>query len=301
MSVRPDSASSASSGAGLVVVLSTERSGSTLLSQMLGAHSRALAPPELHLFSYSSFDGWRKDYPPAMRSLVGAYEMLGDALDEDVLCRRFGGRPVGAIYDDLLSLTPSDHLLIDKTPAYARNEGALKRAELFRPFFVWLVRHPLGVASSRIERVREKRGRERGLGARLKYPLFALRQWIRRETGNELRHELNRWCNAHERIERFLAQVPSDRWHRIHFEDLVRNPEVELEHLCCLLSLELEPAMLDPRANLPSKLGWGIGDQKIREHSTIDPAIADRWREAYAETAIDARTLEIMQRLEIRS
>ena len=38
----------------LVVILSTERSGSTLLSVMLGAHAQILAPPELHLLRYAS-------------------------------------------------------------------------------------------------------------------------------------------------------------------------------------------------------------------------------------------------------
>jgi LPS sulfotransferase NodH len=50
-------------------ILSTERSGSTLLSVLLGAHHNVIAPPELHLQAYSTFDEWRQQYPSAMKSL----------------------------------------------------------------------------------------------------------------------------------------------------------------------------------------------------------------------------------------
>ncbi len=37
----------------LCVILCTERSGSTLLSVLLGGHPRVVAPPETHLFRWA--------------------------------------------------------------------------------------------------------------------------------------------------------------------------------------------------------------------------------------------------------
>lgn len=293
----PPRPSAGSPGARLVLLLSPERSGSTLLSTMLGAHRQIVAPPELHLFGFPSFDAWRIGYPPAIRSLVAAYDALGAPLGEAGLRTRFAGRPVEEVYEDLLARCGSGRFFLDKTPAYARRAGALERAEGFRPFFVWLVRHPLGVASSRIERVDDMRRQERGLKARLKYPLYVLRRELRRRSGRELRGELSRWADAHERIERFLAGIAPERWHRLHYEGLVRAPEKEIERLCQRLGLEMEPAMLDPRSHLPKGLSWGVGDEKVRRHARIDPSLADRWREHYDEAHLDPRSLSLMRRL----
>ncbi|HET9061852.1 MAG TPA: hypothetical protein VFO62_01060, partial [Candidatus Binatia bacterium] len=52
----------------LLFILSTERSGSTLLSLALGANERHVSPPEMHLLAYPTFDAWYADYPSAMLS-----------------------------------------------------------------------------------------------------------------------------------------------------------------------------------------------------------------------------------------
>ena len=55
--------------------------------------------------------------------------------------------------------------------------------------------------------------------------------------------------------------------------------------------------MLDPQANLPGALQWGIGDQKIAEHRGINARVADAWRDVYPETAMDPGTLALWHRL----
>ncbi len=60
-----------------IFILSPERSGSTLLSAMLGGHRQIVAPPELHLLRYPTLRAWRAGYPAAVPSLEGLLETLG--------------------------------------------------------------------------------------------------------------------------------------------------------------------------------------------------------------------------------
>jgi LPS sulfotransferase NodH len=74
----------------LVVLLSSERSGSTLLRVMLGAHTRICAPQELFLLRYPTFDAWRAQKPDAMESVMELCFLLGQPRTEadiEAACR----------------------------------------------------------------------------------------------------------------------------------------------------------------------------------------------------------------------
>jgi hypothetical protein len=271
----------------LALVLSPERSGSTLLSVMLGAHHRIVAPPELHLLRYADLAAWRQGYPAAMRSLQALFTMLG--LDP-ALMTELEGLPMERVYEILLERCGEGRVLVDKSPAYGYTLDSLERGERLTPFYIWLVRHPLGVAASRIDRIREKRRAEKGLAARLKYPLFLAREAIARRGGRELQRELDHWRDVHARIAAFLGGIEAERQAMVWYEDLVSAPERELSRLCSVLGLVPEPAMLDPQTHAPRGLGWGVGDEKVLRHRTVDPGGADRWRERYAESSLDPET-----------
>lgn len=70
-------------------ILSTERLGSARLSIMLGAHSRVIAPPELHLLAYPPFDAWRQQYPAALQSLGFLLAACGLSSDEKQVEQQF--------------------------------------------------------------------------------------------------------------------------------------------------------------------------------------------------------------------
>jgi len=281
------------------VVLSTERSGSTLLSVMLGGHSRIAAPPELHLLRYADFDGWRTGYPIATGSLLSLVTMLGLPGDPGVLEARFHGWRTPSIYRWLLDRAPADHLLVDKTPAYGRSDRSLERAEQLRPLYLWLVRHPLGVAASRIERRRQRRRADQSAVGRLQYAADLVRRAVG-GTAVEVRREVEHWVEVHHRIGRFLEGVEPNRWRRIHFEQLVRQPREEIAALSEWLGVSVEPPMLEPTSHLPENLQWGVGDEKVREHTGIDPAVADRWREAFSESVLATEALALMDRLGVK-
>ena len=115
--------------------------------------------------------------------------------------------------------------------------------------------------------------------------------------GTWTRWEVNYWSEVHERIDTFLDDVPPERTHRLHFESLVRTPEPVLEEVCRFLEIEMEPGMLDPAAAVPSTLRWGVGDEKILDTQSIDPAVADRWRRTHRESSLDPAARRLMARL----
>jgi len=258
-----------------VFVLSPERSGSTLLSVVLGAHSRVIAPPELHLLRFSTLSGWRTGWPPAQTSLEYlARESRCDLSDLG------DDSPPLAVYERIAAALPPDKLVVDKTPAYARETSTLERLETLSPRYVWLIRHPLAVAASRLPRTRRRRSarNQESWSYRLKYPAFVAREWWRDRTGENARQQCEYWMDVHTRIRGFLAEVEPARHHLLHYEDLVREPRATASALARFLKLELEEAMLDPRGQAPADLRWGIGDEKVLQHSGFEVNQIDAWR-----------------------
>ena len=86
----------------LVVILSPENSGSTMLAAALGGHPRVVAPPELHLFRHPDFDVWAQELPKARASLTWLLDALGAASAGDDLEARYGGWSVADVYRDLV-------------------------------------------------------------------------------------------------------------------------------------------------------------------------------------------------------
>lgn len=285
----------------LIIILSTERSGSTLLAAILGGNKKVVAPPEMHVLRYADFNAWREAKPEAVSCLSWVMDVLGEPSTPQELDHRFTGLATEEVYRELLKLCGSDRLLVDKTPAYARKDEVLERIESLQPFYVWLVRHPLAVLSSsqdrRIQRYTEERKVTTNLTQKVKLDLRrALDQAWRFRSGHYRREKLHYWCNINVRIETFLAALPAERFMRVNYEKLVRAPEEQLSQLCAALGLALEPSMLNPGSNVPGPLVWGLGSEKVRAHSSIDPKIADRWRNRFDESLLDKRTLQIMER-----
>src|SRR5690242_7427157 len=165
---------------GLIVVLSSERSGSTLLRMMLGAHSRVCAPSELFLLRYADYDTWRLEKDVAMLSVLEFFQQLGRPTTADAVDRACRGRSILDCYRWLLSFLPPGRFLVDKTPAYTNDIDTLLRAETLSPFYVWLIRHPLGVVESHVRltgRRRREAGTWRVLGGRLLTALRRMRHW----------------------------------------------------------------------------------------------------------------------------
>jgi LPS sulfotransferase NodH len=289
----------------LLLVLSPERSGSTLLSTMLGAHSGVIAPPELFLLRYADFDSWRLGKDEALASFRWLLARRGEpAAEPRAVYERFRGWSTLDLYRWMLRRFGPKRILVDKTPAYGRDAAALSRAEQLTPLYLWLMRHPLGVANSWVERRRARRWRGiellRGAASTLctaSPPLVASRLKAHLDDRAAVDAAFARWCTVHETVADFLDRIPADRVFRVAYEDIVASTRSSLTALCDWLGIAFEEAMLEPWNHLPDALDRGLGDELIRSHRRIESSRAHSWRNFLDETRLDARTRSLMARL----
>jgi hypothetical protein len=275
-----------------VFVLSSPRSGSTLLRVMLEGHSRLFSPPELNLLRFSHLAaraaGIQKEHVMPERARSG----LGDAL------MAAGGRsaaeagalieawardavPMPRVYAQLQAMV-APRLLVDKSPANSTSLQVLARAEAWfrNPLYIHLVRSPAAAVDS-----------AEGMHLHWGFEKPGTPSWYAAETF---------WNLEQETVETFLASVPRSRWHLVRYEDLVRMPEVVMREVAAFLGVEFEETMVHPydgrdrmttsryleenpevdRApgtDVGALTATAAGDYKVRVvHSSVDPAMAEK-------------------------
>jgi hypothetical protein len=222
----------------LVFLIGAPRSGSTLLTRMLGAHSKIHAPAEPHLLTPLAHLGFydtveKAPYDPVI-ARAGIREVVADMPNGEADYLQSLRAYTDAIYDKLL--VPSGReLLLDKTPAYAL---VLDFAARLYPNakFVVLTRHPLAVWSSFVT------------------SFF--------DGDHEVAHNhnplLERYVPA---IARFLRERPVDL-HHLRYEEMVSDPEAHMEKLCAYLEVPFEPGMVNygDQAGSSKSATRGLGD-----------------------------------------
>src|SRR5437016_9525671 len=105
----------------LVVVLSSERSGSTLTRVMLGEHSRMVAPQEMFLMRYSDYRAFRNDVPVAIESLVEFFELIGQPRDAGAIDTAWSGMAARDVYRSLLRSIARGCYAVETEPASMNN------------------------------------------------------------------------------------------------------------------------------------------------------------------------------------
>jgi len=281
----------------LVVLLSSERSGSTLLRVMLGAHSRVVAPQELFLLRYPEFDSWRRQKSVAIESLVELFFLLGRPLAEPDIDARCRGRSSVDVYRWLFEQLPPRTYLLDKTPAYTNDMATLMRSATLAPFYIWLIRHPLGVIDSHVRL--KATARHRPLSRRVLDPV---RDVVERWTSGMsalARERETKWVVQNLNVRNFLRQIPSDQQSVVYFEELVRAPAAVLSALCSTIGIATEPAMLLP--DTQQVMNPQLGDPTFHLHERIDPAPTESWMQRYDESQLRAETQRLMRQIGVSS
>jgi hypothetical protein len=249
----------------LVFVISPPRAGSTLLQRMMGAHSEIFTHPEPHLITpiahlgvYGNVDKAPYDHINAAEAAKTFIEGLpGGEQDYIDALRAY----TDTLYGRMLSTSESSYFL-DKTPANALVLPFLQRLYPDAKYVV-LTRHPLAVFSSYANS-------------------FFNGDW---EAAHGFNPILERYVPA---VATFLRERPVPLL-RVAYEDLVTEPEPQLERIFAFLGLEHEADAVEYGKAEPMKKGMG---DPITVH-TQDRPIADNVDKWAAELADDAdkRTL----------
>ncbi|MDX2165649.1 MAG: sulfotransferase [Deltaproteobacteria bacterium] len=285
----------------LLLLLSSERSGSTLLRYLLGEHSRLVSPQELFVLRYPDYDTWRAKKAVAIESLLEYFRLIGQPKSEaeiDAACR---GRSAVELCDWMLGFLPPRAILIDKTPAYANERTTLERTRPLGPFYVWLIRHPLAVIDSQVrlkEKLRSRKAASGGAATRLRAEIGKLKRQLTRHDETVARRREAKWVAQNRNIHRFLAAVPKDQQCTVYFEDLVRQPEAELTRFCDSIGLEREAAV--GKLGAAPEMNPHLGDPNFHQHRQVDAEMADDWMARYSEAWLAPETLALMDAIGVR-
>lgn len=88
------------------------------------------------------------------------------------------------------------------------------------------------------------------------------------------------WLMAQEWVHRDTRGLAPGWFHQLRYEDLVADPEAELERLCCFLGEEFDPAMLETT----KAARYAVPSPKTHDHHSrlripVDTAAVESWRE----------------------
>ncbi|MGA9701378.1 alpha/beta fold hydrolase [Pseudomonas sp.] len=275
---------------GVVFLLSSPRSGSTLLRAMVQGHPQIFAPPELHLLAYATIGEWKaasqSNYfdQGLQRALMEIFAEDAQAASERIERWVRENTPVSEVYQFLLDHTGCP-LLVDKSPSYASSVQALINAEsqFERPRYIHLVRHPLPVIES--------------------FTRMRMHKLIGAEAEDGFTTAQKIWQSGNQNVlDFFQAHVDPKRVIHVCYEDLVREPEPVIRRLCDFLAIDYDAAMLTPYAEDRMSDGVhaasiAIEDPNFKTRATIDPRLADAWKSQASSRVLSDQTQALARRL----
>jgi hypothetical protein len=233
-----------------VFLFSLPRSGSTLVQKLLATHPEVATASEpwilLPLLYSLRRPGVFAEY--GHRTTVRAIEDFCDALP--------AGREeyLAEVRDMALSLYQSAagdaSLFVDKTPRYHLIADDIM--ELFpRARFIFLWRQPLAVAASIMES-------------------FGDGRWNLEKYTVDLEDGLENLAAA--------QRLGDERVISVRFEDVVREPQAQLERLCGFLGID--PLQADPSTFKSISLAGRMGDRTgVKQYRTVSAEPLDKWLE----------------------
>ncbi len=270
-------------------ILSSPRSGSTLLRVMLAGHPDLCSPPELHLLPFDTM---------AEREAELGVSQLGEGLKRAFMA--FKGidapqsqelvqqliqenRSIAEVYQQLQQLA-GDRLLVDKSPTYASNRDTLDKAEtIFNGAkYIHLVRHPYSVIES---------------FARMRMDKLV-------GSGDSNPHQLAEliWRESNQNILNFAQDIDPERYHLVYYEDLVSKPQEVLTGICQFLEIPFDKALLTPyqgdrMTDGVSDTAMSLGDPNFLNHRKIDPQLGSTWKQIKLPSPLGTYSQQLAQQL----
>jgi hypothetical protein len=258
-----------------IFVVGVPRSGTTLLSAMLGAHPRLVCGPETHFFNqlgrgYARALRRRADWPKAAIDYLYSIEHVGESIPAnygltrrelaEALARR--DPSISSALSGMMDLYMECHAKrrwVEKTPDHLPYVALIRRHYPDSPI-IRIIRDPRDVATSLL---RVSWGPDSLLSA------------------------LAVWRDYDDRSARFFDVDP--RCHTLLYEDLVRDPEPTLKALCLAIGEPFDPAMLDTTRS--ARLVNAAREAcKAKAAERVDASRVEAWRMTLAEE--DLRLVE---------
>jgi hypothetical protein len=275
----------------VLFVLSSPRSGSSLLQLCLQVNQALYAGQELHLLQFATIEERRSRFPfelleGLVKTVVELWSRnLGDAA-EKVAEWEEQSVPVWSVFGWLLSELAGCRILVDKSPSYIDHPSYLDHAQIIfghTARYVHLVRHPYTCVQSGVELLvkyirNDAVNLTRGGDPDLAWPIME-HGWVAGQTH----------ANAFlKRLEHGAMQTADGEAQQqtllIFFEDLVCKPEQTLLTICQLVDIAFDHDMTEPYQTeaietFRSAQSVSTTDPKLLRRQTIEKSQADKWRQ----------------------
>lgn len=204
---------------------------------MIGQHPELYGLPEVNIFAADTLRGllrWFEFRPRLSHGLLRAVAELGlgaQTAENVATAKEWLAEDPALTTSELfrdMAAWAGGRGLVDKSPLHVYEEGAMNRMLDGFPDarFIHLVRHPRSTCES----------------------VSNLQTAIREGGGRTLARELDPdqvWLYPHQRIDRFLGELPSDQYRVIQGESFLAEPEPHLADLCLWLGIAYADDALD--------------------------------------------------------
>lgn len=277
-------------------ILSSPRSGSTLLRVMLAGHPTLYSPPELHLLPFENMQEREAELGVSQlgEGLKRAFMALKgiDAAESQVLVEELTQEnlSIAEVYQMLQNLagdnspTASPRLLVDKSPTYASNSETLAKAEVIfdRPKYIHLVRHPYAVIES--------------------FARMRMNKLV--GSGNTDPYQLAEqiWRESNQNVLNFAEDIDPKRYHLVYYEDLVIKPQEVMTGICKFLEIPYNEAVLNPyqgdrMTDGVNNKAMSLGDPNFLNHQKIDKNLGSTWKEIRLPSNLDIYSQQVANQL----
>ncbi|MGB0929747.1 MAG: amino acid adenylation domain-containing protein, partial [Chitinophagales bacterium] len=279
-----------------IFIIAPPRSGTSLLRVMLAGHPEIFGANELQLLHFNTLEERSHAYSGKfslwLEGLVRAVMELKkcDADTAKGILQKLEQKEYSTtqVFQELQQWA-GDHHLLDKSPSYALDSNALKRAEQMfdqKAIYIHLVRHPYSMVKSF-----EKYHFDQVLHIK-KHPFNT------QELGELV------WLQSHKNTVDFLQSIPQNRQFRLQYEELVAQPEKLMRQLCAQIGLDYHPNLITPYQDLNQKMVDGIykdsrsmSDDKLLKQKGINPKLAETWKKVKEDNFLSGAIWELAEEL----
>ncbi|MFW8602209.1 sulfotransferase family protein [Desulfobacterota bacterium M19] len=238
-----------------VLLLGCDRSGTTLLQNLLNAHPEIMITYEQGLI-YPFESVYREQGAEAVVQLARARGLLKGigTFNEDSIRQCWGDQSFAHLMTELFrrqALRQGKRIWGDKRPDYTAQ--VLRLDQLFpNAFFVHIVRDPRAVAFS----------------------------WAQTDWGPmTVYHAAEAWKKRVREARLALELLEPHRSISVRFEELVEEPNAVLMRICAAIGVRFEPRMLEPVSRGKSRLNDRLERLHPLRNQPIQKQIKDKWLE----------------------